>query len=459
MLDRHRQRRLDGPVRRQLVLRHRHRELAEARRPAAHGALPQRARAVHQRQRQVGSRSPRTRAGLRGRRPQPRRAHRPRRDDLDRRRPALEQRRRNVHRGCPDRGRDGERLAYRRSRRRRQPRWAPRSLRCRLHRSRRRDPRLRCRLPERPPRRPRPSLPERRSRPSRPLPLPRGRPAGGHRVGTLRPHPRCHDVGLRRRRAARHICRERREPEPAVSKPGLARGGEGRPARPRLPLRGARGERGGRRPERGHGDRTGRPERRRPERPVREQLARPGARRLRRQAFDPRRGRVLRRPPGAEDRVWGVVCRLGRIVDRLRPRLGSRPHARQRRDPDHEAGRERRPGAAVREPDGPGLPRKAAGCERRHRRRSYERGRARARGRRLRQRRQRRCRDQHRRRQARAAAEHEHGRPLDRGQADRLLPGRPGHRRSARWAPARARDARRQQLSLVRRSARPLRAR
>ena len=91
------------------------------------------------------------------------------------------------------------------------------------------DPRLAGRLPDEPPRRARRALPERGERPERPRAVPRGRPAGGHRPGAVRPLARRRLHRRERRRPARPLRRERRGPEPPL--PERA----GRPAR--VPLR------------------------------------------------------------------------------------------------------------------------------------------------------------------------------------------------------------------------------
>ena len=162
-------------------------------------------------------------AGLRRRRPERRRPHRPLRLDGPGRQAALEQRRRHLHRGRPLLRRRLLRLALRRRGRRRERRRAPRPLRRRLHRGERADPRLLGRVSDEPSRGARPALPERGQRPERPRPLPRGRQAGRARPGAVRPLARRGLHRPERRRAARPLRRERRGPEPLLRQRPRAR--------------------------------------------------------------------------------------------------------------------------------------------------------------------------------------------------------------------------------------------
>ena len=84
----------------------------------------------------------------------------------------------------------------------------------------RRDPSSDIRVPERPPRRPRPALPQPRQRSERPRSIPRGRREGRHRH-PRRARARSGVHGHQQRRPARPLRRERREPEPPLpERPG-----------------------------------------------------------------------------------------------------------------------------------------------------------------------------------------------------------------------------------------------
>ncbi len=209
--------------------------VAGPRRAADERALPQHRRPLRERDEALRGRAPAARRGLRRRRPERRRLHRPLRHDGDRRRAALEQRRRHLHRGrAQGRGRV-VRLALRRGGRGRERRRPARPVRRRLHRHATPDPGLRRGLPDEPRGRARPPVPQRGQEA-----LPRGRRARGPRSSAVRPQPRRRLLGLQPRRASRPLRRERRGREQAL--PQRAR----RPAR--LPLRRPREDREGRGP-------------------------------------------------------------------------------------------------------------------------------------------------------------------------------------------------------------------
>ena len=122
-----------------------------------------------------------------------------------------------------------------------------------------------------------------------------------------------------------------------------------RPGGARIPLRRARAQRGRRRPECRHGGRGRGLQPRRARGPVRDELAPTAARRLPQLAHGVHR-RAPRLRPGARHGLH----RLGRFLDRSRPRRQSRPRPGQRRDPDQEPRDGRRAAAGAREPDGRG---------------------------------------------------------------------------------------------------------
>ena len=166
LLARLQQRRLARPLRRQLVLGQRHREVERPRRPAAERALRERARASS-----WTSAPRRTRTSpCRGTAASPstlrRRLHRPAHHDEHLQRAALEQRQRDVHEHHA-RGRHRRlrhvRLAHRRGGGGRERRRPARHLRLRLRR-RERAGRLRARVPAQLPGVPRSALPQRGAR-------------------------------------------------------------------------------------------------------------------------------------------------------------------------------------------------------------------------------------------------------------------------------------------------------
>ncbi len=124
LLARLRPRRLDGPLRRELLLGARRRQVEAGGRPAAERALPQREGQVRRRRQGLARRRLAARERLRRRRLRPRRAHRPLRHVVDLRRAPLERRRRHVHGGRPRCGDRRLRLARRRGRGRRERRRA-----------------------------------------------------------------------------------------------------------------------------------------------------------------------------------------------------------------------------------------------------------------------------------------------------------------------------------------------
>ena len=99
---------------------------------------------------------------------------------------------------------------------RRERRRAPRPVRRGLHRRQLPDPGLGGELPFQLHGRARPPLPERGPRRERPLPVPRGRPAGRHRSDARRPRTGCGLHRRRRRRPARPLRRQRPGSEPAL---------------------------------------------------------------------------------------------------------------------------------------------------------------------------------------------------------------------------------------------------
>ena len=246
LLARLRPRRLARPLRRQLVRADRHRHLGDEGRPSAQRPLPQRRRDVREREPARRRRPPAARGRLRRSGLRPRRLHRPLRDvrgvqrpDGRLRRAALEQRRRDVHRGGARGGDRRARLARRRRGRRRQRRRAARPLRRRVHRPQR--PRsLVVGLPDEPPRAPRPPLPQRGAGRERTLDVPRGRQSGRDRAQEGRSRARRRVHGRQRRRTPRPVRRQRRRPEPALRERRLARGRRRGPGAARLPLRGGR---------------------------------------------------------------------------------------------------------------------------------------------------------------------------------------------------------------------------
>ena len=138
LLARLRQRRLDRPLRGQLLRRGRHRRLRSDTLPRSVLFRNDHGHVSHE-----GLRGPAdARRGLRRGRPERRRPHRPLRHERTERPAALERRRRQVHRGRPRRRGRLLRLALRRRRRGRERRRAARPVRLRLHGAAARDPGL-----------------------------------------------------------------------------------------------------------------------------------------------------------------------------------------------------------------------------------------------------------------------------------------------------------------------------
>ena len=166
-------------------------------------------------------------------------------------------------------------LALGRRRRRRQRRRPPRSVRRRLRRRQHADPGLVGRLPVQLRRRARPPLPERRPRRERPLPVPRGRPAGrassrarvDHGLGAV--FTDVDDDGRLDLYVANDLDPNRLYLNVAPTRTPLGF---------RFVERARRERR--RRPERRHGHRRGGLQPRRPRGPVRDELAPAAARRL-----------------------------------------------------------------------------------------------------------------------------------------------------------------------------------
>ena len=187
LLARLRQRRLDRPLRRQLARGQRHRSRGYARRSPPNRSLPQRGGQIRGRVGELRRQPADSRRRLRGGRLQHGRSHRSlrdqrrvqRRDELLGRAP-LEQRRRDLHRGRRAGGHQGNGMALRRGRRRRERRRSTGSLRLVVYGP---EPRRRpgIRLPVGPRARPRSPLSERRARLERAFDVPRGRSTGGHR--------------------------------------------------------------------------------------------------------------------------------------------------------------------------------------------------------------------------------------------------------------------------------------
>ena len=149
LLARLQQRRLDGPVRRQLLQRRERAAVAEARRLPAQRPVRERQGQVRQRQSQIRRRPRGQRQRLRRRRLQRRRLHRSLHLDGRRRQAALEQRQRHVHPGRAAGGRRFVRLACGRGGCGREWRRAARPLRRRLHQPEPADPELGFRVPRR----------------------------------------------------------------------------------------------------------------------------------------------------------------------------------------------------------------------------------------------------------------------------------------------------------------------